>query len=328
MQPTVLQLLQQSRDTYLSGESMSAELGITRAAVWKQIRRLRDKGYEIDAVTNLGYRLIAEPEPLSGAQILSALGDHPWRDRIHVFDSIDSTNSALNRDGDALPHGTIYISDEQTGGRGRQGRSFSSPKGVGVYFSLLLRPQCAPTEVSHVTAMVAEAMCDAIEAATGLRPGIKWTNDLILGGKKLAGILTEMSVEWESATLKQLIIGIGINCNHKSTDFPPEVQEIATSLAQQLGTPVDRCRLCAEMVRSLHRMSEEILTGKQDWLRRYTADCITIGKQVRVIRGSDIRTGFATGLDKNGGLIVRYDGGETGVVYSGEVSVRGLYGYA
>ena len=226
-----------------------------------------------------------------------------------------------------MADGTVAMSDEQTGGRGRQGKSFASPKGVGLYYSLLLRPDCAPAEVSHMTAMVAVATCDAIEAAAGVRPGIKWTNDIILNGKKLVGILTEMSVEWESGTLQYLVTGIGINCNHKISDFPPEVQEMATSLQLELGHPMDRCLLAAELTKALYRVSREIVSGKQAWLERYRKDCMTIGRQVQVIRGENRRRGLATGIDENGGLIVRYDSGETGVVYSGEVSVRGLYGY-
>lgn len=325
---TVLTLLEESEDQFLSGEAMSRQLGITRAAIWKQIQRLREKGYIIEAVTNLGYRLKSVPEKLDIEKILEYLGNHPWRDEIRVFDSIDSTNSGLKRAADeGAVHGTIYIADEQTGGRGRQGRQFASPKGVGVYFSLLLRPHCAPHEVSHVTAMVAEAVCDALEAATGLRPGIKWTNDLVLGKKKLAGILTEMSVEWESSSLQYIVTGIGINCNHTLEDFPQEVQPMATSLMLTKGTPVDRNLICAEMVKSLYKMSHEIVSGKAEWLSRYEKDCITIGSDVRIVRVSEIRRGHATGIDENGGLIVRYESGEVGVVFSGEVSVRGMYGY-
>lgn len=327
-QETVLSLLRQAGENYLSGEVMSQRLGITRAAVWKQISRLREKGYGIEASTRLGYRLTVQPEPLERERILALLGDHPWKEHVIVLDSIDSTNNYLKiLGGQGAADGTVAMSDEQTGGRGRQGKSFASPKGVGLYYSLLLRPDCAPAEVSHMTAMVAVATCDAIEAAAGVRPGIKWTNDIILNGKKLVGILTEMSVEWESGTLQYLVTGIGINCNHKISDFPPEVQEMATSLALELGHPVDRCLLAAELTKALYRVSWEIVSGKQAWLERYRQDCITIGRQVQVIRGDSRRTGLATGIDENGGLIVRYDSGETGVVYSGEVSVRGLYGY-
>ena len=327
-QETVLSLLQKAGERYISGEAMSQELGITRAAVWKQISRLREKGYGIEAATRRGYRLTVQPEPLERERVLRLLEDHPWHGHIIVLDSIDSTNNYLKLlGGQGAPDGTVAMSDEQTGGRGRQGRSFASPKGVGLYYSLLLRPDCAPAEVSHMTAMVAVATCDAIEAAAGVRPGIKWTNDIILNGKKLVGILTEMSVEWESGTLEYLVTGIGINCNHRVSDFPPEVQSVATSLSMELGHTVDRCLLAAELTRALYRVSRELVTGKREWLDRYRQDCITIGRQVQVIRGENRRTGTALDIDENGGLIVRYDTGETSVVYSGEVSVRGLYGY-
>ena len=136
-----------------------------------------------------------------------------------------------------------------------------------------------------------------------------------------------MSVEWESGTLEYLVTGIGINCNHRVSDFPPEVQSVATSLSMELGHTVDRCLLAAELTRALYRVSRELVTGKREWLDRYRQDCITIGRQVQVIRGENRRTGTALDIDENGGLIVRYDTGETSVVYSGEVSVRGLYGY-
>ena len=327
-QKAVLSLLQEAGDTYLSGEEMSKTLGVTRAAVWKQIARLREKGYEIEASTRLGYRLKSQPEPLERERVLEYLGEHPWKDTVQVLDSVDSTNNYLKLLGDqGAPEGTVAMADEQTGGRGRQGRSFASPKGVGLYYSLLLRPRCAPNQVSHTTIMVAVAVCDAIEAVCGVRPGIKWTNDIILNGKKLVGILTEMSVEWESASLQYLVTGIGVNCNHKLTDFPEAVQPMATSLALELGHPIDRCALAAELTRALHRVSRELLTEKEKWLDQYRRDCITLGRQVQVIRGEKRRTGLATGIDDNGGLIVRYDDGETGVVFSGEVSVRGLYGY-
>lgn len=327
-QTSVLSLLMEAGEGYISGEAMSQRLGITRAAVWKQIAKLRQRGYVIEASTRLGYRLSAQPEPLEQERILELLGDHPFRQHMIVLDSVDSTNNYLKLlAGQGAPHGTIAIADEQTGGRGRQGRSFASPKGVGLYYSLLLRPDCAPAEASHLTAMVAVAVCDAIEATAGVRPGIKWTNDIILNEKKLVGILTEMSAEWESGTLQYLVTGIGINCNHQLTDFPESVQPMATSLALELGHPVDRCMLAAELTKSLGHVAEEIISGKQAWLERYRKDCITVGRQVQVIRGDSRRTGLATGIDENGGLIVHYDSGETGVVYSGEVSVRGLYGY-
>jgi BirA family biotin operon repressor/biotin-[acetyl-CoA-carboxylase] ligase len=160
-----------------------------------------------------------------------------------------------------------------------------------------------------------------------VRPQIKWTNDLILGEKKLAGILTELSVEWESSTLEYLVIGIGVNCNQKLQDFPEELQQKATSLGMFLGENVDRNRLAAALILRLAELSENIFTGKAQWMARYAENCMTIGRQVQIIRGDSVRRGTATGIDENGALLVRYDSGETGVVFSGEVTVRGENGY-
>lgn len=327
MNDQVLTLLERA-DGFLSGEQMSKELGVTRAAVWKQVKRLRERGYEIEAANNLGYRLKRKPETLDRREITALLSGHPWQERITVLETVDSTNNLAKRAAMAgAPHGSVYISDEQTGGRGRQGRTFLSPKGRGIYLTVLLRPDCAPSELSHVTAMTAVAVCDAVENACGVRPGVKWTNDLILNEKKIAGILSELSVEWESSTLEYLVVGIGVNCSHRREEFPEELRERATSIRMETGQPVDRNRLAAEMVRSLSRMSDEMLSEKGRWMERYASDCITIGRQVRVLRGDSARTGTATGIDENGALIVRYDSGETGVVFTGEVSVRGLNGY-
>ena len=324
----VLTLLQETDGAYISGESMSRKLGITRAAVWKQVRRLREAGYEIEAVTNLGYRLKSSPERLSAVRIREALGVHPWQDRITVVESVDSTNSMAKREALAgARHGSVYLADEQTGGRGRLGRSFLSARGKGLYLSVLLRPDCAPTQIGHVTAMAAVAACNAVETCCGIRPGIKWTNDLILGEKKMTGILSEMSVEWESGTLEYVVVGIGINCSQRGEDFPEELRNRATSIEMETGRKVDRCSLAAELIRELERLSKELIAGKAVWIARYAEDCITLGREVRIIRGDQIRTGVATAIDENGALVVRYDSGETGVVFTGEVSVRGTDGY-
>ena len=327
MPNTVLELLEQA-DGFLSGEEMAQQMGISRAAVWKQVGRLRMQGYEIQAVTNVGYRLTAQPVILSGERVLSLLADHPWRDRIHVLETVDSTNDLAKREAVAgAPHGSVWVADEQTGGRGRQGRSFISPKGKGVYLTVLLRPDCAPSRVSHATAMAAVAACNAIEETCGVRPGIKWTNDLILGEKKCTGILSEMAAEWGSGTLEYLIIGIGLNCGQREADFPEELREKATSIGAYLGESVDREKLAACLIRQLYRLSRDLQTRRQEWISQYARDCITVGREVRVIRTGGVRRGFATGIDENGGLIVRYDSGETGVVFTGEVSVRGENGY-
>ncbi len=327
-QKQILNLLRDAGDGFVSGEAISKILGVSRVAVWKHIQQLREQGYRIEAVTNRGYHLTLEPDRLELQKITDNLTGCPWKEQLQVQECVSSTNTVLKTMAEAgAPHGAILLANEQSDGRGRSGKSFASPKGAGLYYSLLLRPDCASTEVSHVTAMAAVAACDAIEEITQFRPGIKWTNDLVMGGKKVVGILTEMSAEWESQALQYLVIGIGINCNHKETDFPEDVRPIATSLSLETGHTVDRCALAAALTRALFRMDQNLLTGKRSQLERYKKDCITLGRQVRIVRGQETRTGTAMDLDENGGLIVRYDSGETGVVYSGEVSVRGLCGY-
>lgn len=328
MKENVRSLLEAAGDQFLSGEEMSARLGITRAAVWKQVKKLREAGFTIEAVNNLGYRLVGKPDALDLTGIRELLGNHPWRDTVQVLETVDSTNSWAKREAlQGAPHGSVFISDEQTGGRGRLGRSFVSPRGRGVYLSVLLRPQCAPAEVAHVTAMAAVATCDAVEQVCGIRPGIKWTNDLILREKKLTGILTEMSAEWESGTLEYLVIGIGVNCNHRETDFPEELRQKATSLYLETGQPVDRNQMAARLMEALFRLSEDMLAKKAQWMEQYARDCITLGRPVKILRRDEVRRAMAMGIDENGALLVRYDSGEEGVVFSGEVSIRGINGY-
>lgn len=323
----VLQILQQS-DGYVSGQAMSQRLGVSRMAVCKAIDALRRSGYTIESVTRRGYRLCAAPEALSSVGILAALGDHPWAANLKVLEVVDSTNTYAKRlAACGAPAGTVVVANQQTGGRGRLGRSFLSPKDCGIYLSVILRPHAAPDALLHLTALAAEAMCQAVENAVGLRPGIKWTNDLVVGTKKICGILTELSMEAESSRLDSIIIGIGLNCNHRPEDFPQELRPIASSLAMELGHPVDRSRLAAEMIRQLARLDAECLTEKAEWIRRYAADCVTIGQEVQILKNGKACHAHADGIDENAALRVTYDNGETATVFFGEVSVRGMYGY-
>lgn len=252
----------------------------------------------------------------------------PWRDSLLWFDSIDSTNTrakALAAAG--APEGTVLIADCQTGGRGSRGRSFLSPAGVGIYLSVILRPKYKPDALMHLTCAVAVAMCDAVEKATDIRPGIKWTNDLVCGGRKIAGILTELSVTPQGET-DYVVVGIGVNCCQKAEDFPAELQSVAGSLFSVTGRPVDRSRLAAEMTQSLYRMSGTLLTEKAETLIRYRQDCITLGKQVSIVRADGVpRHGWVLDMDENAALLVRLEDGSLEKVGSGEVSVRGMYGY-
>lgn len=262
-------------------------------------------------------------------QILNHLSaECPWRDTLHWYDTIDSTNlqaKALARSG--APHGTVLVAGHQTGGRGRLGRSFSSPPGMGVYLSVILRPNCAPKDLMHLTCAAAVAMCKAVEQAAGFRPGIKWTNDLVFEKKKLGGILTELSVDSKTGLIEYAIVGIGINCRQQTPDFPPELQAIATSIALITGRDTSPCVLAAAMIDALTEMEHSLLSGKAHIMSQYRQDCITIGQEVVLLQAAQTSCGTAVDLDENGGLIVCFSDGSVRTVTSGEVSVRGMYGY-
>lgn len=262
------------------------------------------------------------------ASILAHLPkEHPWRDRIHYYESIDSTNNQAHFLADSgAPQGTVVIADMQTEGRGRMGRSFHSPAGAGIYLSVILRPQCPAAKLMHLTCAAAVAMCDAVESATGLRPGIKWTNDLVWGTKKLGGILTELSLD-AKGNAAYAIIGIGINCCQEQADFPEDIRDIATSLAAVTGKPIDRSRVAAAMVEALSAMADALLREKASIMEQYRKDCITVGKAVSLVKGEEVRHATATGVDDDGALLVTFPNGHQEVINAGEVSVRGMYGY-
>ncbi len=327
MKEAILALLMRGGADYISGEAMSEALGVSRAAVWKAIDGLRAEGVAIEALPRRGYRLGATPDRLTRGSIRPYLAD-PDRPLI-CLDTVDSTNNyAKNRTvTGGIAGGTAVVSDEQTGGRGRLGRSFQSPKGKGVYVSVLWKPDIPPVRALNLTACVAVAVCEGIEAATGIKPGIKWTNDLVLKGRKLGGILTEMAVEGETGALQYVVTGIGINANHGPEDFSDEVRPLAISLAEALGHPVERGRLCACLLNALDAMYADWLAGRGDFHARYRENCLTLGKPVKLLRGDRAEDAFAEDIDGDFGLIVRHPDGRRETVNSGEVSVRGLFGY-
>lgn len=252
---------------------------------------------------------------------------HPWGELIQYYDCVESTNTlAKEMAAQGAPHGTVLIADRQTGGRGRRGRSFYSPAGVGIYMSVILRPGCAPAALMHLTCAAAAALCDAVEKAAGFRPGIKWTNDLVYGKRKLAGILTELCLSPQGA-VDYAVIGIGINCNQGPEDFPEEIRAVAGSLSMVAGHPIDQAILAAAIVDAMERMSNDLLSRKAALLDSYRRDCITFGKEVSLVRGDEIRHGKALDIDQDGALIVEFAPGHIEAVSSGEVSVRGMYGY-
>lgn len=324
----VLARLKESEGGYCSGEGISRELGLSRAAVWKAIESLRKDGYLITSQANRGYRLEASPDRLSPGELAAALRGCTVGCELICLNSVDSTNNYAKQKADeGAPHGTVVLTEQQTGGRGRQGKSFASSAGKGLYLSALLRPQLPPMEVINLTAWTAVAVCSAVEDVIGERPGIKWTNDLILRGKKLCGILTEMGLEAESGQLQYVVAGIGINVSQTSADWGKELSPIAISLEQALGRPVRRADLAAAVIRRLDEMMGDFPEKKAEYLARYRADCVTTGHEVRLIEKGQTRIAFAEGIDDDFALVVRHEDGTRETVTAGDVSVRGLLGY-
>jgi len=260
--------------------------------------------------------------------ILSSLSAwNPWWDNIHCYESVTSTNDVLKQMAQqGAPHGTVLVAERQIAGRGRLGRAFVSPANMGIYMSVLLRPACEPIQLMHLTCAVASAACSAIESALGFRPGVKWTNDLVYQKKKLAGILTELGFH-PDGTVAYCVIGIGINCNQRPADFPPEIRQIAGSLTMVAGKPINRGLVAAKMIDSFAAMSDTLLEKKEEIMDQYRKDCITIGQDISLVRGEDVRHGKALDVNDDGALIVEYSDGSVEAVNSGEVSVRGLYNY-
>ncbi len=322
----VLTILKQ-QDADLSGEEISRRLGVTRMAVSNAVKALRREGYVIDSATNRGYRLLESPDKLSAGDLYAHL-PKSRQASVRCFDLIDSTNSYLKREAvNGAPNGLVAVANEQTAGRGRSGRQFFSAADCGIYLSVLLRPHCEPQKTMTLTAHAAVAVCEAISRACGVETEIKWTNDVILNGRKLCGILTEITLEGETGLVDSVVIGIGVNVNYRPDDFPEELRTVAGSIFSETGVRADRARLAAELILALDRMSVAWEQDPRAYLDAYRYRCTTTGKEVRVIRGSTVRDAFALEITDDFALRVRYTDGAEEILNSGEVSVRGLYGY-
>lgn len=318
----ILELLRR-QEGFLSGEDIGRELSITRAAVWKGIKKLREEGYEIEAVTNRGYRLTNPETMYNKRELEQGLKTKTMGQSIYFYEETDTTNNRARELAlEGAPEGTLVVAEKQTAGRGRRGKVWESPLGTGIWMSLVLRPQIAPAEASVLTLLCGLATAEAIEAETGLSAGIKWPNDILINGKKAVGILTEMDCEMSQVHF--VIPGIGINVNTAS--FPPEIAEIATSLYLESGKTVSRRRLVHKVLERLEGHYNTFLqTGSfSAMLEDYRKHCITLGKEVHVLGREPF---FAEALDitPEGELLVRRsDNGKEEVVFSGEVSIRGV----
>lgn len=318
----ILELLRR-QEGFLSGEDIGRELSITRAAVWKGIKKLREEGYEIEAVTNRGYRLTNPETMYNKRELEQGLKTKTMGQSIYFYEETDTTNNrARELAQEGAPEGTLVVAEKQTAGRGRRGKVWESPLGTGIWMSLVLRPQIMPAEASVLTLLCGLATAEAIKAETGLSAGIKWPNDILINGKKAVGILTEMDCEMSEVHF--VIPGIGINVNTAS--FPPEIADIATSLYLECGKTVSRRRLVHKVLERLEEHYETFLrTGSfTAMLEDYRKHCITLGKEVHVLGREPF---FAEALDitPEGELLVRRaDNGKEEVVFSGEVSIRGV----
>lgn len=322
MQNQVLSLLKQAGG-YLSGEEISRQLGVSRAAVWKAVKALREKGYVIDSVTNRGYRLSSQPDLLDAATIQADLSTRFLGRNIVALEETDSTNEEAKRQGAAgAPDGTLCVAERQTGGKGRLGRAWSSPAGSGVWMSLLLRPSVAPQEATHLTLIVGLSVCQAIRRLTGCPAMIKWPNDIVIGRKKACGILTELTADMEQ--IHYVVVGIGINAN--IPQFQGELQQKATSLLLETGQKTDRAALVRAVLEELEKNYGRFLTDlTADFITPYEALCVSLNRQVSVVRGGRELTGQSIGLTKEGELRVRMENGDILEIGSGEVTVQGIY---
>ncbi|MCC8025145.1 MAG: biotin--[acetyl-CoA-carboxylase] ligase [Clostridium sp.] len=325
MKSEILKMLKESSD-YLSGQQLCEIFGVSRTAVWKAVRQLEEEGYKIEAVRNKGYRLTEEADVITQAELKSMFHTKWIGNRLEYFDETDSTNIRARRLAEeGAPHGTLVVADSQTAGKGRRGRAWTSPKGVGIWMSMVLRPPIKPSDASMLTLVAGMAVVKGVKTSTGLNAMIKWPNDAVLSGKKICGILTEMSTEEEC--VRYVITGIGINVNVSC--FPEEIAEKATSLKEELGENVKRSPVIAAVADAFEEYYDIYLkTCDMSGLKEaYNRWLVNLNRQVTVLDPRGQYRGRALGIDHQGSLLVQKEDGGVETVISGEVSVRGIYGY-
>jgi len=307
----------------VSGAQVAEQLGISRAAVWSRIEELRHVGFEIQAGPHFGYRLVDEPNALFADDLLARLGKTKIVGRdIQVFEQTTSTNDVIEKFArDGVREGVVVFAESQTRGRGRLGRAWISPAHKGLWFSVLLRPDLRPQETTQLTVASATALRRAIQNETGLKAEIKWPNDILIGGKKVAGILTELSAEVDC--VKHIILGIGVDVNLCTNEFPAELRKSATSLKLAAGGEISRAEIATEILRELDFDYARICGGKfSDVADEWEAHCATIGKNVTVQIGGRKTRGCAESLDDDGALLIRTEHGHLERIIGGDVTLE------
>ncbi len=325
MKAEILALLRE-RGGYLSGQELCERFGVSRTAVWKAINQLKKEGYHIEAVKNKGYILLPEDEVFGQNELESRMKTEWAGHPITFYSEIGSTNVQAKLDAEnGAPQGALLVADMQTAGRGRRGRTWNSPAGINVYFTLILKPDYAPDKASMVTLLMALAVAEGIRETCGIEAGIKWPNDIVVNGRKVCGILTEMSVEREF--IHYVVIGVGINVGIQ--EFAPELIASATSLEAECGKSVSKAGLIANVMRAFEKYYEKFQssTDLSGVLAEYNGLLVNRGREVRVLDPKGEFQGVAQGINSTGELLVSMEDGSVSRIYAGEVSVRGIYGY-
>lgn len=325
MKEEILRLLR-SADGYISGQELCNRFGVSRTAVWKAINQLKEAGYEIEAQQNKGYRLMAAPDLMTEAEIKSLMHTDWVAKEVLYFDTIDSTNTKAQELAEkGYPSGTLIVADKQESGKGRRGRSWVSPSGTGIFMTLMIKPDINPNNASMLTLVAALAVAKAITSVTGEEAMIKWPNDIVVNGKKVCGILTEMNAQFDY--INHIVVGIGINVHNES--FPEEISQMASSLMIEAGGKrFHRAQIIAETMSYFEQYYDTFLKTQDlsALVREYDELLVNRNKSVRVLDPKEPFDGKAMGITPKGELIV--DTWESRkLVSSGEVSVRGIYGY-
>ena len=313
----MLQVLRGAADP-ISGEYLAAQLGLSRAAVWKRVHRLTAQGYVIEGSPRRGYRLLGVPDKLLPEEVLQGLKTRVFTGPVYYFETLNSTNDlAKELAAQGAPEGAVVVAEAQTGGRGRLGREWDSPPGAGLYVSLVLRPMLPPMELPQITLTTAVAVVRAVRRVAGLAPGIKWPNDLLIKGKKLGGILTEM--ETESDRIRHVVVGLGLNVNNPG--FPSELAATATSLTLEAGRTFSRVHLLQAWLEEFEELYGRFLQQRfPEILEEWKSYAVTLGKMVTVRQGPREISGQATDVAPDGALLLRTNNGEMVRVTSGEIT--------
>lgn len=314
----VLNLLEENKGKNISGEEIGNILNVSRTAIWKIIKNLKEQGYKIESVTNKGYALSEENDFLQEEKIVNYLKECKEFSQVKIFKTIDSTNNEAKKMAmNGASSGTLILAEEQSQGRGRRGREFYSPANSGIYMSLILKPKLSVEETTLITTGASVGICRAMEKLFQVTPKIKWINDIYVGDKKVCGILTEGVTDFESGSIEAIILGIGINFN--TSDFPQELKEKAGSLSKEKISKVSRNELISQIVIEIFKILEEIPERK--YLKEYKERSWILGSYVEVLTSSETYTAKALDISEDGSLIVLREEGKLEYLNSGEISI-------